>query len=107
MVGVELDKQAFFADLGALPDHAYWSRPCGDYGPQDVTVEFADGRKFQYAFPTAFRSPYNPAVVQVRLGDITAWADGTVMTDLERRQVAKIVCSREESQLWESPAVSR
>lgn len=101
MAGVELDKGAFFSTLGELPSHTYISRPCGDYGPQDVVVEFGDRREFRFAFPTAFRSPYNPAVVQVSMSDISAWADGTAMTDLERRQVAKIVCTQEESQLWE------
>ena len=98
---VELDARDFFADLGKLPDHEYSSRPCGDYGPQDVAVRFADGREFRCSFSTAFRSPYNPAVVQVRLSNITTWVDGTAMTSLERRQVAGIVCSHEESQLWQ------
>jgi hypothetical protein len=98
---VELDAREFFADLGTLPDHEYSSSPCGDYGPQDVVVRFADGREFRYAFSTAFRSPYNPAVVQVRLSDITTWADGRAMSELERHQVAQIVCYHEESQLWQ------
>lgn len=97
---VELDARDFFADLGEPPAHEYSSRVCGDYGPQEIEVRFADGQEFRSSLSIAFRSPYNPAVVQVRLSDINSWADGTAMSELERRQVAQIVCSHEESQLW-------
>ncbi len=98
---IEVERDQFF--LGwpePEPGYRCFCRPDGDYGPVDIMITMADGREFFARMSAAMRSPYSPDVLQVYFDTIHHWADGVAMTAAERRQVARIICSGYESQLY-------
>ena len=96
-----VDREQFFKDWPE-PEQGFrcFCRPDGDYGPVDIMITMADGREFFARMSAAMRSPYSPDVLQVYFDTIHHWADGVAMTAAERRQVARIICSGYESQLY-------
>ena len=97
----KVDREQFFKGWSEPePGYRRFCRPDGDYGPVNIMITMADGREFFARMSAAMRSPYSPDVLQVDFDAILHWEDGTAMTAAERRQVARIICSGYESQLY-------
>lgn len=104
----EVDKEIFFKGWPE-PARGYTCScsPDGDFGPIDVTVTMADGRHFSATFSGVYRTPHSSDVMQVDYDNFQQWPDGTPMTGVEKRQVALIIVSSYESQLYASEEAQR